>query len=75
MSVMRKLAEAGLIEGKLGAGGGYRLARPAGEITVLELLEAVEGRLDGDMNSTVSGVSHEAQKLIDGTVARVPSRR
>lgn len=69
MSVMRKLAEAGLIEGRLGAGGGYRLARPAGEITVLDLMEAVEGRFDGDLNSKVSGVSHESQQLIDGTVA------
>lgn len=68
MSIMRKLVEAGWVDGKLGAGGGYRLSLPPGEITLLDLLEAVEGRFDSDLNSTVSGVSHEAQQLVDATV-------
>ena len=41
--VMRDLVAAGLIEGMAGRAGGYRLARPAPRISVLEIVEAVEG--------------------------------
>ena len=36
------LKEAGLVRGRRGAGGGYVLARPPGDITVWEIMEAVE---------------------------------
>ncbi len=41
--VALKLKEAGLVVGKRGPGGGYRLARPAGAITVADVVSAVEG--------------------------------
>ena len=41
---MQALAAAGLIEGTLGPKGGYRLKRAASEITLLQIVEAVEGR-------------------------------
>ena len=41
---LQALAQAGLVEGTLGPRGGYRLARPAAEITFLDVVEAVEGR-------------------------------
>jgi Rrf2 family iron-sulfur cluster assembly transcriptional regulator len=41
--VMRDLAAAGLVEAQPGRRGGYRLARPADRITVLEVIEAAEG--------------------------------
>ncbi|WP_333828575.1 Rrf2 family transcriptional regulator [Pararhodobacter sp.] len=37
-----KLRRAGLVESVRGPGGGYRLARPAADIRVSEVLEAVE---------------------------------
>jgi Rrf2 family protein len=37
------LKRAGLVVAFEGAGGGYRLARPAAEITVLEVVQALEG--------------------------------
>ena len=37
-----KLRRAGLVDSVRGPGGGYRLARPAAEIRVAEVLEAVE---------------------------------
>lgn len=40
---LQALATAGLIEGSLGPRGGYRLARDADQITLLEIVEAVEG--------------------------------
>jgi Rrf2 family protein len=41
--VLRLLAEAGLAEARAGRDGGYRLARPADEIALLEVVEAAEG--------------------------------
>ena len=41
--IFQRLRRAGLVAGKRGPGGGYRLARAAGAITLLEIVEAVEG--------------------------------
>jgi len=43
--VLKPLAHAGLVEGLRGPGGGYRLARPATEITLFAIVEAIEGPL------------------------------
>lgn len=40
--VMRDLAAAGLVEARTGRSGGYRLARPAGDITLLDVIGAAE---------------------------------
>jgi Rrf2 family protein len=41
--LVAKLREAGLVTSVRGAHGGYRLARPASEITMLDVVEALEG--------------------------------
>ena len=41
--VMRDLVASGLVEGRTGRTGGYRLARPATRISILDIVEAVEG--------------------------------
>ena len=41
--VMRDLVRAGLVEGAVGRNGGYRLAKPASAISLLDIIEAVEG--------------------------------
>jgi Rrf2 family protein len=41
--ILAKLSHAGLVESEQGRGGGSRLARPAGKITLREAVEAVEG--------------------------------
>ena len=42
-SVMRLLTRAGLVEAQTGRTGGYRLARRADRISLLDIIEAVEG--------------------------------
>lgn len=44
--LMRKLRSAGLIISVRGAQGGYKLARPANEISVGDVLRALEGSLE-----------------------------
>ena len=41
--ILAKLSHAGLVQSKQGRGGGSRLARPAGKITLQEAVEAIEG--------------------------------
>jgi Rrf2 family protein len=43
--VLQTLAKQGLIESQNGPKGGYSLARPAGDITIAQVLEAIEGPL------------------------------
>lgn len=43
--LLKPLAQAGLVEGFRGTNGGYRLARAAGDISLIEVVEALEGPL------------------------------
>lgn len=44
--IFQRLRRARLVTGKRGPGGGYVLARPAAEITLRDVVEAIEGRTD-----------------------------
>lgn len=41
-----KLRKGGLVEGVRGPGGGYRLARPASQISVADIIQSVDEKLD-----------------------------
>jgi Rrf2 family protein len=43
--LVQRLRKQGLVDSRRGAHGGYTLARPAGEITMAEIVEALEGNL------------------------------
>ncbi len=68
--LVAKLRDAGLVSSQRGAHGGYRLAMPASEIRMLEVVEALEGPI-APMDCFVDGgdgrvlCSHES----DGDVA------
>jgi Rrf2 family protein len=42
--VMRRLVRDGLVKSTRGPGGGFKMARQAGDITLLDIYEAVEGK-------------------------------
>ena len=46
---LKPLASAGVLLSSRGPTGGYRLARPARRITLLEVVEAVDGPVRGDV--------------------------
>lgn len=54
-NILLELRHAGLVQSQRGAEGGYWLARPAAEITLADVLRAVEGPL-----ANVRGVRPEA---------------
>ena len=41
--VLEKLIKANILRSKRGPGGGFSLTRPAKDITILEIIEAVDG--------------------------------
>ena len=43
--LLKPLAAAGLVQGFRGASGGYRLAKPAESVSLIEIVEAMEGPL------------------------------
>ena len=81
--VMGDLVRADLVANRRGRSGGYRLARPAGEVSLLDIVEAVEGdgrrrtcvlrggpcRRDGACD--VHDAFFRAQEAVFGTLADV----
>ena len=49
LKVLQNLARRGLINSQLGRGGGYRLEKPADQITLLDVVEATDGPIDAAM--------------------------
>lgn len=44
---LQQLRAAGIVTGTAGRSGGYQLARPAGEISLLQIVQSVEGDIEG----------------------------
>ena len=55
--LMQQLSAHGLLVGQRGAGGGYALARPVTEISLADIIEAVEGPIS--LTQCADGVNHE----------------
>ena len=62
-NILMQLRHAGLVDSRRGADGGYRLARPAAEVTLADVIRAIDGPLAG-----VSGARPETLDF-DGTAA------
>lgn len=65
-NILADLRHAGLVRTRRGAEGGYALTRPAGDISLAEVLRAVEGPL-----AAVQGVRPESLRYT-GAAARLP---
>ena len=58
--VLKLLGSAGLVQSQRGVAGGYRLARPASEISVAQIVEAIDGPIGMTECSAQAGqCSHE----------------
>jgi len=60
--IFQALAKAGVVKSHRGAKGGFSLARPAAEISVREVIEAVEGPVH--LNACLAGVGECARDQI-----------
>ena len=64
--VLRRLVDAGLLEGISGPGGGYRMAKSPSRITLLEIVRAVKSDQEPTVLSHVSPKNRKAIKHING---------
>ena len=48
LKVLQRMVKAAFIDSVRGPGGGYRLKRPANDISLLEIYETFEGRITAD---------------------------
>jgi Rrf2 family protein len=65
-NILMQLRHAGLVDSRRGAEGGYRLARPAGEVTLADVIRAIDGPL--------AGVSGARPETLDFTGVAEPMR-
>lgn len=76
--ILRELGRAGIVAGRRGAGGGFRLVVPAEEVSVLAVVEALDGApwapeapsSDPDAPLAVLRVWEEARAALEGVLAR-----
>jgi Rrf2 family protein len=81
LKVLRQLVSAQLVRSRKGPHGGYRLAKPAARITLLEIVEAVDGpvRVEesvaagsrGPLNGLIQEICAEVAGLVRRRLGRV----
>ena len=72
--VLQRLARAGLVASTRGPAGGFRLARPAGEVSLLEVYETIEGPLRPTTCLFGSPVCGRAACIFGGFLAEFDER-
>ena len=69
--VLQRLARAGILKSFRGPGGGFSLIRPAHDLTLLDIYEAVEGPLRLDDCLLGTRICGGRSCLFDGLIAKV----
>jgi Rrf2 family protein len=82
LKVLKPLVSAQVLYSVKGPNGGYRLARPATEITILEVLEAVDGPIRGHaptslneprnyLNRKLEQICNESAEQVRKTLSKI----
>lgn len=70
LQICNKLVEAGIVVSRRGPQGGYILSRPATEITLASVFEAIQPVHEND-DLPLEGFAAASRKLIDSTAKRL----
>ncbi|HEV3081145.1 MAG TPA: Rrf2 family transcriptional regulator [Gemmataceae bacterium] len=65
LKVLKPLVSARVLHSVKGPNGGYRLARPASQITLLDIVEAVDGPLQGHAPLSENQGSHPLNRKLE----------
>jgi Rrf2 family protein len=69
--IMRLLVSAGIVTSLRGAHGGFTLAKPAGKITLLEIVEAVDGPIGSKGSVDLAGLSRNSKASAEKVFAAI----
>lgn len=64
LQILRNLVTHGILRSTRGVDGGYALVRPADQISLLELIEAIEGPLNADAPGQEALAAESRNKLL-----------
>ena len=70
LQILRNLVARGILSSTRGVDGGYRLDRPAEEISLLEVIEAIDGPLTSSMPVS-DGLTDESSRKLNATLEEV----
>ncbi|MFM2095643.1 MAG: HTH-type transcriptional regulator CymR [Planctomycetota bacterium] len=70
LQILRNLVTHGILRSTRGVDGGYSLRRPADDVSLLDVIEAIEGPLDGHAVS-IDGFPEEAQTKLHDALKEV----
>jgi len=65
LKILQQLVRANVLRSKRGPRGGFCLARPATKISMLEIIEAVDGPMNGDLNLQEQAKGEKFSKKAD----------
>jgi len=72
LQILRNLVTHGILRSTRGVDGGYSLVRPPEQISLLEVIEAIEGPYDSETSlGQGEGISAEAQEKLKNALTQV----
>jgi Rrf2 family protein len=74
LKILQQLVRANVLRSKRGPGGGFSLAKPTNKITMLEIIEAVAGRLTSELNLPKQGRNSKYGVKVQQTYNKAISR-
>ncbi|MBL9165394.1 MAG: Rrf2 family transcriptional regulator [Planctomycetaceae bacterium] len=63
LQVLRNLVNEGILKSTRGVDGGYRLAKPLAQITMLDVVEAIDGPVQPELPQ-INGLTPQSQKKL-----------
>lgn len=63
LQVLRNLVNEGLLKSTRGVDGGYRLSKPLSQITMLDIVEAIDGPVQPELPQ-INGLAPQSQKRL-----------
>jgi Rrf2 family protein len=70
LQVLRTLVNEGLLKSTRGVDGGYRLAKPLSQISLLDIVEAIDGPIQPELPQ-IGGLAPQSQKKLAEALADV----
>jgi Rrf2 family protein len=71
LKVLKPLVSAQILVSIKGPSGGYRLARPASDVSMLEVVEAVDGPIRGNTPMNHDGAANPLNKRLDQVTGQI----